>query len=270
MFVAVPTGLLKEYAVLYMLASLKNLDYPHDKLSVNFAVTNRGNSQDDAFRSRLTNLINHSNFPFETSITWVSPTKTEKERWAQYYAVICNLHELRKKFLDGDAEYFWVLGGDNPPPRHCLKHLLKIDADVSSAMIRQRPNRRQDFSAEGVPTVPDAEPIYFVYLWRIADLQKRKDLDPRVKEQLREAWINLPMIHQLKTDRKLTIFNTSFGSGCSLSKRHVIEHCGYYLTRAAYCSEDLSYMQWVQTLGFDSAINTSLHCGHFDPNGALY
>lgn len=270
-FIAIPTGAIKEYAALYMLASLKNIDYPNDKLSINIAVTTRkDNKHDLGYTKRLQALIDNAKISFTVTVTNVYPTKNEMERWGQYYAVICNLHELRKQFLDSDNEYFWVLGGDNPPPRHCLKNLLKIGADVNSAAVWQRPNRAKQYHIKGAPVNPEAEPIYFVHLWRMEDVQKRKDLDPRLKEALRKCLINLPMIQQITTDRNLTIYNVSFGSGCSLSKREVIEHVGYYLTEAAYCSEDLSFIQWSQTLGFNNGLNLGLHCGHFDANGVLY
>jgi len=270
-FAAIPTGYMKEYAVLYMLAALQNIDYPADKLSINIAVTDRGEPEDLEFTKRLRSLIDNCTIKFKVNITVVTPSIDEKERWGQYYAVICNLHELRKQFLDGNADYFWVLGGDNPPPRATLKELLKIDADIASAAVWQRPNRQHRFHEEGgITTVNDAEPIYFVQLWRMEDIHKRRDLDPRVKEALRSIYINLPMIHQIKTKQQLVAYNVSFGSGCSLSKKRVIEYAGYYLAEAGYCSEDLSFIQWTQTLGFNNGLNLGLHCGHFDPNGALY
>jgi hypothetical protein len=269
-FAAIPTGAIKEYAVLYMLAAIKNIDYPAYKLTINIAVTDRGEPEDKEFTKRLQQLIDCSQIPFKTSITTVTPTSEEKERWGQYYAVICNLHELRKQFLDGDAEYFWVLGGDNPPPRHALHGLLEIGADVSSAMILQRPLRAREFDKPGMPLRVDPHPMFWMYLWHMKDVQKRKDLEPKLKEALRACWINLPLLHLIRTDKKFVAWNTSFGSGCSLVKREVLEHLGYYLAEASYCSEDLQFMQWVHTLGYTTALNTGLHCGHFDPNGALY
>lgn len=268
-FVAVPTGPIKEYALLYMFAALKNVDYPPDKLTVNFSITYR-NSKDDLFIQKFKNLVDAASLPFEVSITINNPSEEEKVRWGQYYAVICNLHELRKQFLDSDFDYFWVLGGDNPPPRHMLHGLLKVGADVSSGMILQRPNREHDFTKPGIPLRVDTRPMFWVYLWHMNDVQKRMDLDPRLKEKLRACWINLPLFQLISISKPMIIRNVSFGSGCSLVKRRVMEYLGYYLVESAYCSEDLSFLQWVHTLGFKTGLDTGLHCGHFDPNGELY
>jgi len=253
-----------------MLAAISNIDYPKDKLIINIAVTNRGDPEDVQFFNRLEALVDNSKIPFKVNLNMTNPTSDEKERWGQYYAVVCNLHELRKQFLDSDADYFWVLGGDNPPPRHVLHGLLKMEADVNSAMILQRPLRAREYDKPGMPYQVDPSPMFWMYLWTIDDLHKRRDLDPRLKEALRACWINLPLIHLFKTDKPMIAWNTSFGSGCSLVKREVMEHLGYYLNESCYCSEDLQFMQWVHVLGFKTAFNTGLHCGHFDPNGALY
>ena len=269
-FISIPTGVMKEYAVLYMLAALQNIDYPADKLSINIAVTDRGEPEDPEFTKRLQSLIDNSTIKFKVNVTVVTPSIDEKERWGQYYAVICNLHELRKQFLDSNADYFWVLGGDNPPPRHMLHGLLKVDADVSSGMILQRPMRAREYDKPGMPYMVDPTPMFWMYLWHMDDIQKRGDLDPRLKEALRACWINLPLIFLKATDKPMIAHKTSFGSGCSLVKREVMTYLGYYLAEASYCSEDLQFMQWVHVLGFKTALNTGLHCGHFDPNGALY
>ena len=255
---------------MYMLAAIQNIDYPKDKLSINFAVTHRNNQEDADFTKRLQQLIDNSQIPFQVNVNIVSPTQDEKERWGQYYAVICNLHELRKQFLDSDNEYFWVLGGDNPPPRQCLNCLLKVDTDVSSALILQRPNREREYDKPDMPKIADPRPMFWMYHWMPSDIQKRKDFEPQLKETLRRAWINLPLLQLIVTEQKRIVYNTSFGSGCSLVKRELLEHVGYYLNESAYCSEDLQFMQWTHALGYSTALNTGVHCGHFDPNGALY
>ena len=269
-FAAIPTGSIKEYAVLYMLASIQNIDYPPDKLTINIAVTNRERPEDREFTKRLQTLIDNSTIPFVTNVTVVTPSSEEKERWGQYYAVICNLHELRKQFLDSDAEYFWVLGGDNPPDRHLLHGLLKSTQDVTSALILQRPLRGRVFDGPGSPPKAMPYPIFWAYHWHINSMYKRKDLEPKLKEALRAAWINLPIFNLIMSEKKLFWTGASFGSGCSLVKREVMEHIGYYLTDAAYCSEDIAFMQWTHALGYTTGFNSQLHCKHYDPNGALY
>jgi len=269
-WLSIPIGAIKEYAVLYMLASIQNIDYPKDKLTVNIAVTDRGIPEDLEFTKRLQTHIDNSTFRHKISVTVVKPSSEEKERWGQYYAVICNLHELRKQFLDGDAEYFWLLGGDNPPERHILKGLLKSSQDVTSALIMQRPERGRAFDKEGAPPRVNPYPMFWTYEWHINEMYKRRDLEPTLKEELRKYWINLPLFYLLITDKKFFAKRVSFGSGCSLVKREVMEHIGYYLSDGGYCSEDIAFMQWTHALGFTTGFDTRLHCKHFDPNGALY
>jgi len=267
-FVTVPTGTVKEYSVLYMLAALRNLDYPPDKLTVWFAVTIRY-PVDEAYYSRLRNLVCNANLPFDVNIRRVRPTEEEKERWGQYYAIICNMHELRKIFLVGDWDYLWLLGGDNPPPRHTLKRLLKLDADVASAMVYQRPYRGRRYDVEDSIGKDKPYPMFWMYKWTLDELD-RADLEPALKEELRKLWINLPMFKAVETTQKFIVRGVSFGSGCSLSTRRVQEYVGYYLAKAGYSSEDLTYMQYVNALGFTSALDTGVHCLHFDPDGRIF
>lgn len=270
MFVAVPTGAVKEYAILYMLASLRNIDYPPDRLTVWFAITLR-HPIDDAFYTRVKHLVDAANMPMEVNLLRVRPEEDEKLRWGQYYAVITNLHELRKRFLDGDADYFWLLGGDNPPPRHTLKRLLQLQADVASAMVMQRPHRGRELDATAAAVPKDKPyPMYWVYKWTLNDIDHRKDLEPVLKEALRALWLNIPMFQTIETTQKFVARGVSFGSGCSLSTRRVQEAVGYYLGDAGYASEDITYMQHVHALGFTSAIDTGVHCLHFDPDGRIF
>jgi len=267
-FVAIPTGSIKEYSLLYMLACLRNLDYNHDNLVVWFAVTMRY-PDDESYYTRLKNLVGNAALKFEVNILRVRPKLEEKERWGQYYAVICNLHELRKIFLDGDCDYFWLLGGDNPPPRQTLKRLLKADADVASAMIYQRPHRGRELDVNANVAKDKPYPMFWMYKWTLDDIE-RPDFEPVLKEELRKMWINIPMFKAVETTQRFVVRNVSFGSGCSLSKRRVQEYVGYYLGEAGYASEDLTYMQYVNALGFSSALDTGVHCLHFDPDGRIY
>ena len=266
---AVPTGAVKEYAILYMLASLRNLDIEPHTLEAWFAVTMR-HPVDEAFHKRLQRLIRNANMPFQVNTLKVRPTEEEKLRWGQYYAVICNLHELRKIFLDGDYTHFWLLGGDNPPPRHALKRLLALKADVASAMVMQRPERGRELDAKAASVPKDKPyPMYWCYKWTLKDIE-RKDLEPELKEALRKLWINIPMFRTIETTQKFTARGVSFGSGCSLSTRRVQEYLGYYLGDAGYASEDIMFMQYVYAYGFEGAIDTGVHCLHFDPDGRIF
>jgi hypothetical protein len=137
-------------------------------------------------------------------------------------------------------------------------------------MILQRPNRAREYHKPDMPFEVDQNPMFWMYQWHMNDVHKRRDLDPRLKEKLRACWINLPLIRLIRTDKKLIVWNVSFGSGCSLVKRELMEHVGYYLNEGGYCSEDLQFMQWTHALGYTTALNNSLHCSHYDPNGAMY
>ena len=270
-FLAIPTGVLKEYCTPQMVAALKNLDYPADKLTVYIAVTHRGADYEDVYVRQVRRLVHYAHIPFPVHVVVVRPTEPEKLRWGQYYAVICNLHALRQRFLDGSWDYFWVLGGDNPPARHMLRGLLRIGQDVSSAIIMQRPNRGRELDPdEGMPPKADPYPMFWVYDWHVRDLERRRDLEPTLKEALLALWVNLPMFRLILTDKTFTVHGASFGSGCSLLTRRVLEHCGYYLTEAGYASEDIMFLQHAHAYGFTTGIDLGLHCAHFDPNGAIY
>jgi hypothetical protein len=138
-YIAIPTGPRKEYSLLLQLAMLRNLDYPMDRLSINFGVTTFDNAECQQFRQRIEQLVQASNFKCETSISITCPNDEELLRWGTYALVVVNLHALRLKFLQGDYDYFWVLGGDNIPERGLLKNLLKMDVDVASPLMAYRP-----------------------------------------------------------------------------------------------------------------------------------
>ncbi len=273
----VPTGSVKEYSLLQMLASIRNVDYPPDKLSLCFALTDREDAASFGFMERAKSLINCSNFPNNLTILKTSCNKEETDRWGQYYAVIKNLHEARKQFLDGDWEYMWLLGGDNPPYRDTLKRLLKADADIANAIVNQRPhrggykmvteNKETGVFTEGKDTV---YPVYWRYSFMPEDVRKRTDLDSRVREAILQAWTNLCYFILVNDNKPSIKRGVSCGSGCQLVKREVLERCGWYMGGHGYHSEDIEFSQYAHLYGFDFAIDTGLHCRHFDPDGAIY
>ena len=248
-----------------MLASLRNIDYPPNKIKLVVAVTDRGDSESNRFTIEVINLMDNAMLDFSFEILKVKSSKEDMERWGQYYAVIMNLHRVRKIFLDApEFQYLWLLGGDNPPPRSALKRLLALKADVASGIINQRPNRDR-FENKGGQVYP----VFWEYVWTMRDLEKRKDLEPQLKEELRRAWIQIAFMLLAKGKLKTVYRGVNFGSGCSLIKRKVLEYAGYYLG-AGYHSEDIHFLQYVNAMGFKTALDTGIHIPHFDPNGDIY
>ena len=211
-------------------------------------------------------VINNAGFMNDVTIFTTRIERGEFPRWSQYSAVIKNLHVARKHFLDGDWPYFWLLGGDNPVQRNTLRKLLATDADVVSAIINQRPNR-------GLGVFEDHPNAVYPVFWRQSftpdDVRKRTDLDPRVRNALIASWTNLCYFDLVATPVGNTYHNVAFGSGCSLMKRKVLEYAGYYLD-GGYHSEDIAFSQYATRCGFDLALDTTIHCLHFDPNGLIY
>jgi len=264
-YIAVPIGPSKEYAVLYMLASLRNIDYPSDKLKLNFAVTHLGGQASEQFLERLRKLVSASNFKSDIAIHVTHPTMKDMERWGPYYAVIMNLHLMRLDFLDTDFEYFWLLGGDNPPPRDTLKSLLKLKADVASAMINQRRAKIKQWDLDEKLVYP----VYWNYLWTLEDLEPLH-LEPKLKDTLRTAWTEFMFLGKDSPEGERLMRNVVFGSGCSLIKRHVLEYLGYVLGSGGTHSEDLHFCNLANLRGYDTALSLDVRCMHFDSDGNVY
>ena len=261
-YIGVPTGFPKEYSTLYMLASLRNIDYPPDQLHLTFSVTLiHDHDESQRFRHNLQQLIDASNIPYPTRIieTWV--TEADMERWGSYFGVIINLHHLRLDFLQGDWQYFWLLGGDNPPAdRTTLKKLVRRRGDVVSAMIRQRPGRGKF----GKPY-----PVLWGNYWYLQDIPR--DIEPFLRDELRKAWVEFAFLKQWDNlEPTETLRDVSFGSGCSLIKREVLEYIGYTLGLAGMHSEDLHFCQLARLHGFETKCDLNIRCAHFDPDGLVY
>jgi hypothetical protein len=269
-FVAIPTGSIKEYAFLYMLASIRNIYYPPEKLEVHFGFTDRGDAKSCEALAHLKGLIANAEIPFTVHIHTTNPAPEEVDRWGPYSAVIVNCHILRCVFLDGDADYFWILGGDNPPGSGTLRRLLALEADCCAALIHQRPNRGREFDVDGDKDARSIRPIFWEYVWRPEHVRSRKDLEPQLKHSLLRSWVEMPPMRLAKIqDTKEVIKDCTFGSGCELVKRRVLEDCGYYLG-LGYHSEDIAFGQWVGYYGYSTALDPKIICAHFDPDGRLY
>lgn len=262
-YVGVPTGDNKEYAMLYMLATLRNVDYPPKHISLHVAVTHLGNEASDRFLQRVRMLVEAANFPYPAEVHVTYPTLADMDRWGPYFAIIMNLHELRVDFLRGTDDYFWLLGGDNPPPRPTLKKLLRMKSDVASALVNQRFVRikqmRMDHSKQ--------YPVYWGRAWELEDMDEL-NLEPALREELRTAWTEFMFLAKIKGEG--IMHNVVVGSGCSLIKRKVYEHLGYVLGSGGTQSEDLHFCQLARLEGFDVAVDMDTRCLHFDQNGKMY
>lgn len=264
-FVGVPTGDSKEYAILYMLAALRNVDYPRTRFSLTIAVTHLGNLDSEMFIQRVKKLVSAANMPYHVDIIITYPKLEDMERWGPYYAIIMNTHALRLKFLESKAKYFWLLGGDNPPPRDTLKKLLKMDVDVASAVINQRKAKVRMFNEDTTLTYP----VYWEYIWKMEDLHKL-DLEPKLMDALRTAWTEFMFLDAPQNKQNGILHHAVFGSGCSLIKREVFEYIGYALGSGGTHSEDLHFCSLANLRGFDMAINLDVPCIHFDSDGKVY
>lgn len=234
------------------------------------AITDRGDTASKEYIQHMRGLVENSKMPMEFNIHVTKPTQQEIDRWGPYVAVIKNLHVLRQDFLMKGFDYFWCIGGDNPVGTGTLRRLLELDVDVAGALIRQRPNRGREFDIDGDRDAKSIRPMFWEYVWTPEDVRKRKDLEPKLKENLLNAWVEMPPM-KLKwlTDKDKTLYGCNFGSGCELVRREVLECIGYYLGMG-YHSEDIHFGQWANFLGFRTALNPKVMCAHFDPDGRLY
>jgi len=247
-----------------MLATLRNIDYPHDRLSLTIAVTHLGNKTSEAYLKRVKQLVKASNFPYTINVVATYPVMTDMMRWGPYFAIIMNLHKLRVEFLKTDKQYFWLLGGDNPPfLRETLKKLLQVKADVASALVHQRFVRIEQLRLDKSKRYP----VYWGRAWELEDLDPL-GLEPALREELRTAWTEFMFLAKLKGEGITR--NVVVGSGCSLLKRKVMEHLGYVLGSGGTQSEDLHFCQLAKLEGFEVSMDLDTRCMHFDQNGKMY
>ena len=269
-FIGICTGPSKDYAMHYMVAALRNLDYPN--IEIHWAVTDFGDGKSSIYIQHLKDLLATVKWPCSIHIhttkydTNKPPVCTREVNGAvaSYDLVIRNLRLLRGLFLDGDYDYFLEVGGDNPPPRETIKRLMKLDSDVAFGTCYQRPSR--DGSHECYPLV-------WMYTWQLADLEKHQ-LNPVVKEKLKLAFTNTPFVvpvYAHKNWRKLKYVQPyAGGTGMVLIKRHVLEHVGWRLPPSLYFSEDLYFCHQCNAHGYSTVGDLKFHVPHMDEDGFTY
>lgn len=269
-FIGICTGKSKDYALHYMIAALRNLDY--DNYEIHWAITDFGDSASNAYIQKIRDLT--------STVQWKGPvyihmthydvnraplcTRVVEGELAAYDLVIRNLRLLRGKFLDGDCDFFLEVGGDNPPPRETVKRLMRLDRDVAFGTCYQRP--RRDGNRECYPLV-------WSYTWQLGDLDKY-NLEPKVKEQMKLAFTCTPFViplHARKNWQRLKYLQPyAGGTGMVLIKRHVLEHVGWRLPPSLYFSEDLYFCHQCNAHGYSTIGDLRFHVPHFDEDGLMF
>jgi len=267
--VGIPTGYPKLYSTYYMIAALANLDY--DNLEIHWAVTGCEDPHYDEFRQRLSKLIEAVAWRKGVTNTIHYVKLTNEQRNRSYGPILKNKALLRDLFLDSGAEYFLLLGGDNPPPRDAIRRLIKADADVAMGTCYQRP---------GQDTTCGVYPLVWKFLWLKKELNNLKftdgsPVDKEVIEEMRMAWLNCPSLLNICYDpqwkKRGLIWDVAGGDGCALIKRKVLERIDWgTVPPDVYNSEDIYFMTEALHYGFSTACLTDLHIPHLHPSGLVY
>jgi hypothetical protein len=259
-FVAIPTGPPKRYALAYMFAALQNLDYSNKE--VHFAVTRYkgGYKSEEGFPDAIVKMYDAVPLGCKTAIHW---KWLKEDKMRPYGPVLNNLALLRGLFLDGDYDYFLLLGGDNPPPRETINRLLALDADVACGLVYQRPYR-------GIGNM--AYPLVYTYSWTLDELPPNlpKHLRREFEKTWRASMFYLPIYLDPEWRKDDVITEFTGGSGCTLIKREVLENIGFYLPLSCYHSEDINFFTWAKYLGYSTKCDLTFHVPHHDDSGYMW
>lgn len=278
--VCIPTGVSKSYALSYMVAALEQLEW--DNLELHWAVTDTGHIEMEAYALRIKTLMQNSLFKHPWTIHMVHIT--EEQRLIGYAPVVANKKHLRDVFLDGDAEYFFMVGGDNPPYRTGIKRLMRFNKDVAFGASWQRPARDAYNPAAVYPMV-------WTYAWTMKDIE-RYHFEPRVKAQFRKAFLNGTLyipLHTRPNWRRLRRLDGAIGGdGNCLIKRRVVENVPWILPgewrrpgttmtfgmegggNPGYHSEDLHWFNNVTALGYSTVCDLRYRVMHMHDDGSVY
>lgn len=265
-YIAIPTGPPKDYAMMYMVAALQNLDWQNAE--VHWAVTYKNDSEGDDYMDKLSKIME--------AAKWSCPWKihrcdiTQEEAETPYRAIIRNRRLLRADFLDGDCDYFLMVGGDNPPWRSAIKRLMKFKADVAFGVSHQRP-KRDRFNPTSV------YPMVWKYAWTMDELPD--GLPEELYEEFWKSFLNvtlyLPLYVLPNWRRKKRIWGVAGGDGNCLIKREVLENAGWTLpgrqgTAYGYHSEDLHFFNKVNLLGYSTVVDMKYIVPHFHETGMMF
>ena len=262
-FIGIPTGPPKLYSTYYMVAALANLDYHN--MEIHWALTG-GYTHTDIWRdfyNRVKTLMETVVWP--TGVTWHIHYKrlTLEQLNTRYQTILQNKTLLRDLFLDGDCDYFLLLGGDNPPPQNAVKRLLQCKADVAMGVCHQRP---------GVDKLNGVYPLVWRYLWMPWELDELDDVDPMNLEEMRLAWLHAPYILNVSFDpewkRRKNQWMVCGGDGCALIRREVLEMIDWGVSPdISYHSEDIHFMSLALWHGFTTCAATDLLIPHMHESG---
>lgn len=260
-YIGVPIGPTKLYSTPYMIASLANLNYPNVEL--HWAVT--GANDDPRFndyRDRLVKFCEAVKWPegWSNHIHYVVLTKEQRTR--SYGPILENKTVLRNSFLDSEAEYFLLLGGDNPPPRDAILKLMAVNADVAMGTCYQRPGT----------TTLGVYPLVWRYIATLKEIEAL-DVDEVNKQQMRQNWLTSPSVVNVSYDpdfdKQEVVWDVCGGDGCALIKRKVLETIDWGVTPpdSAACSEDMYFMTQALYFGYSTACLPKLHIAHMSESG---
>ena len=259
-FIGIPIGPPKLYSTYYMVASLANLDY--ENVEIHWAVTGGYDAKFEDYRARLTKLCEAVDWPRGWSNTIHYVPLTNEQLQMPYGPILENKNVLRQAFLDSDCDYFLLLGGDNPPPRHAVKHLMAVNADVAMGTCYQRP---------GV-TECGVYPLVWRYTYSLEEVDAC-DADPASKELMRQAWLVCPSVISVSYDpdwqKDDVLWTICGGDGCALIKRRVLETIDWAVRPPdnASSSEDMYFMSQALYYGYSTACLTTLHIPHMAESG---
>ena len=260
-FIGIPTGCVKLYSTYYMIAALANLNYPN--VEVHWAVTGAADdSRFSDFRDRLTKLCSAVKWRDGWSNTIHYVPLTKEQRLQSYGPILENKTVLRNAFLDSDAEYFLLLGGDNPPPRDAITMLICTGADVAMGTCYQRPTK----------TTLGVYPLVWRYLVTLGEIEAL-NVDEGNKQQMRLNWLSSPPLVNVSYDPDFTKQTIEWyvcgGDGCALIKRKVLETIdwGVMPPDSVACSEDMYFMTMALYYGYTTACIPKMHVAHMSESG---
>ncbi len=271
-FIGICTGPSKDYAMHYMMAALRNLDWANKE--IHWAVTSFDNAESDAYLQRLKQLSGTVKWdcPVYFHITHVNPQKFKYCRVVDsaegelptifpFDLVLTNLRRLRGVFLDGDCDYFLEVGGDNPPHRDTIQQLMSHGKDVVAGLCYQRPREKERIT-----------PLVWLYAWQMKDLPM--GLAPEVTDQFKTAFTDTPFLIPLGCfdgwQKEKTITPYAGGTGMVLIKRHVLERVGWHMPPSLYFTEDLYFFHQCNIHGYSTLGDLTHHVMHFHDNGMMY
>lgn len=260
-FIGIPIGPSKLYSTPYMVASLANLNYPNVEL--HWAVTGaHDDPRFEDYRQRLTKFCEATKWPESWKHTIHYVPLTKEQRLKSYCPILENKTVLRNAFLDSDAEYFLLLGGDNPPPRDAILKLMATDADVAMGTCYQRP---------GVTDL-GVYPLVWRYMVLLSEIEALT-VDEVNKQQMRMNWLTSPSVINASYDPDFTkqdiLWSVCGGDGCALIKRRVLETIDWGVTPpdSAACSEDMYFMTQALYYGYSTCCLPKMHVAHMSDNG---